>query len=333
MFGLNSRLVQAEQVSNPPAHPEDEQMKASRNAENTLVERLKTEGQVPASDLFCRLRIPDAFHTRRHEIDIVVLTAYGIFTIEVKNWSGEVKLSKKGDHWLQRKHVYHGDNGTSVEYDTQHGNAMDTIIAKTQLLRSQLIKNGCCLKDKYFHPRVVFMNQRVKLNEKIAGIPEVILPETLSYFVKSFQWSLLGKMTSSIIPAIISGQLSYAMMEAARNILIKTGTWDVVHLNGGKLLEGDFKGCAHFSPNRGETEMIQFSHQRNATMSSLWAIVGYVPQATITMYRRGGAGWLWHSTLGSVTIPYNADVVFRVAGEETDSKIPANDIDMIVLSI
>ncbi|XP_070581028.1 uncharacterized protein [Ptychodera flava] len=333
MFGFSNRLLHAQKASNPQTHTEDEQVKAGREAESTLVEKLKTEGQVPESDIFCKLRIPDSFQTRRHEIDVVILTAYGIYVVEVKNWSGEVKPNKKGDAWIQKKRIHNGENGSSVDYDTQHGNAVDCIKAKANLLRNHLMKNGCCIKEKLFHPRVVFMNSHVKLDEQISSIPEVILPQALPFFIQYFQWSLLGKMTSSIVPAIISGQLSYSVMESARTILNQTGTWDVVILNGGKQLEGDFKGCAHFAPNRQETEMLQFSHQRNPTLGSTWAMLGYSPQTTVTMYCRGGAGWLWHSTLGTVSIPYSADVVFRVAGENSDSKIPANDIDRIVLSV
>lgn len=51
------------------------------------------------------------------------------------------------------------------------------------------------------------------------------------------------------------------------------------------------------------------------------------------MYQRGGEGWFGHTTCGSIYIPYNADISFRVAGEEADAKIPANDIESLVLSI
>lgn len=332
MFGLNGRLVQAQQASCPTKYLEDEQVIASRKAEDTVVESIITQGSVEPCDIFSRIRIPSDFHTQKHEIDIVVLTAYGLFTVEVKNWSGEVRPTTKGDSWVQRK-CMHGDNGTSAEYDVQHNNAIADIQSKTQLLRNHLIRNGCCLKEKFFHSRVVFFNERVKLHEDIAAMPEVIMPETLSYFVKSFQWSLLGKITSALTPSLLSGQLSYGMLDAVRNILSKTGTWDVIVLHGGKQLQGDFKHCDHFTPNRQETEVLEFKHQHNTKVSTAWAVLGYTPQVTVTMYLRGGEGWFWSSTVGTVTIPYNSEVVFRVVGEENDSKIPAYDIDRMTLSI
>lgn len=57
------------------------------------------------------------------------------------------------------------------------------------------------------------------------------------------------------------------------------------------------------------------------------------PQVFVKLYQRGGESWLGHSTSGSVNIPYNAEITFRVAGEQADAKIPANDIENMVLSI
>ncbi|XP_002738995.1 uncharacterized protein LOC100374335 [Saccoglossus kowalevskii] len=332
MFGLQSRLVQAQQASSPTRYLEEEHVKAGREAEQIVFELLKTEGGIHPDDMFCRIRIPSEFHTRRYEIDIVILTAYGLFAVEIKNWSGEVNTTKDKESWVQRKRK-HGDNGASVEYELQHNNAAASIQSKTQLLRNHLIRNGCCLKEKFFHHRVLFVNKNVKLHEDIASIPEVILPETMSYFVKSFQWSLLGKITSALTPSLLSGQLSYSVMDSARSILSKTGTWDVIELHGGKQLQGDFRGCEHFTPNRAETEILQFSHQRSPKLSSTWAVLGYTPQVEVTMFTRDGLGWFWNSTVGSVNIPYNSDVVFRVADENTDSKIPAHKIDKIILSV
>ena len=51
------------------------------------------------------------------------------------------------------------------------------------------------------------------------------------------------------------------------------------------------------------------------------------------MYKRNNTSWLGGATLGSVNIPYNTDVSFRVAGEQVDSKVPVNDIDNITLSV
>ena len=58
-----------------------------------------------------------------------------------------------------------------------------------------------------------------------------------------------------------------------------------------------------------------------------------LPQVTVSMYKRNINSWIGSSTLGSVSIPYNTDVSFRVAGEQADSKIPVNEITAISLSV
>ena len=74
MFNLTSRLVQAREASNPASHPEDEAVRAGREAEERLLQDLVQKGGVPTTHVFRRLRVPDTFQTRRYEIDIVVLT-------------------------------------------------------------------------------------------------------------------------------------------------------------------------------------------------------------------------------------------------------------------
>lgn len=56
-------------------------------------------------------------------------------------------------------------------------------------------------------------------------------------------------------------------------------------------------------------------------------------QVTVKMLKRGSQGWLGKSLNATTTIPSNTFVVFRVSGEEADSKISANTIHSITLSI
>lgn len=56
-------------------------------------------------------------------------------------------------------------------------------------------------------------------------------------------------------------------------------------------------------------------------------------QVTVRMYKRGPRGWLGKSLNATTTIPSNTFVIFRVSGEEADSRIPANTIHSITLSM
>lgn len=74
MFNLSSRLVQAREASNPASHLEDEMVKAGRDAEENLMRDLVHKAGFPSSYIYQGLRVPDTFQTRRHEIDVVILT-------------------------------------------------------------------------------------------------------------------------------------------------------------------------------------------------------------------------------------------------------------------
>lgn len=56
-------------------------------------------------------------------------------------------------------------------------------------------------------------------------------------------------------------------------------------------------------------------------------------QVTVKMYKRGSQGWLGKSLNATATVPSNTSVMFRISGEETDAKIPANTIRSITLSM
>lgn len=56
-------------------------------------------------------------------------------------------------------------------------------------------------------------------------------------------------------------------------------------------------------------------------------------QVTVKMYKRGSQSWLGKSLNATATIPSNTFVIFRISGEETDAKIPANTIHSITLSM
>ncbi|XP_035696296.1 uncharacterized protein LOC118429770 [Branchiostoma floridae] len=334
MFKISNRLVQASEASSPREHLEEEHVRAGRDGETGFVERLRNEGGLNSRDIFCDLRVPDEFQTRKHEIDVVVLTAHGVYCIEVKNWSGELERGQDGQSWIQKRLSANGKgrNGT-VDYVIQHHDVVAELKVRTNLLRNHMLRAGCGLKQKYFHSRVVLLNPHLHVEDGIASDPQVVMHDKCAEFIGSFQQTYLGMITDAISPALLTGQLSYAQIDQVRNVLKTIGTWDVVDLHGGKRLIGDFKSCKQVTVNRKETELLEFSHQRNGYVSAMWALLGYMPQVSVTLYDRGGAGWIWHSSSGVINVPYNAEIVFRICGEEADAKIPANDIDRITLSI
>ena len=103
MFSITKRLEQAKQAACPREHPELEHIKAGRNAESSFVANLRLQTGMDSSSIFCGLRVPDEYQRRKRELDVVLLVNSGIFCLEVKNWSGKVKISEDGHSWVQTK--------------------------------------------------------------------------------------------------------------------------------------------------------------------------------------------------------------------------------------
>lgn len=330
MFEISKRLEQAHQVANPREHKEAEHVKAGRDAESSFVSSLRSKN-LDVSSIFCGLRIPDEYQTRKREIDVVLLTARGIFCIEIKNWGGRVECSSGGDKWIQTKQRKLTDN-SFVTNHIEHDNGVKEIKIKTGLLREFLCRKECFIAENMFHYRVVFVNTSCELEDSILNDSHVINPSKVESFVSSFQRGYLEVLNEVFIPSWFRGHLSNSLMNEARQILGTIGTWDIVELNGGKRLYGDFREIKGVSVDRKTVEALEFSHQRNRSLSLTWAVLGYSPTVTVALLERGGSGWLWNSYFAVMKVAYNTEMVFRICGDEVDSRIPLNDINRVILS-
>lgn len=332
MFEITKRLEQASQAANPQEHLEEEHVKAGRNAETSFASSLRLKSGLDNSSVFCCLRIPDRYQARKREIDVVVVNADGIFCIEVKCWSGSVVSSDDKSKWIQTRTRQVTTNSYATSH-IEHENSLTETQSKACLLRDHLNRKEVYVAENLFHSRVVFTNANVELDDTISNNPAVVKPSEHDKFVQTFSRGYLESLQHAIVPSWISGKLSYSQLNQIRTALSSTGTWDIMQLNGGKQLYGDFKHCPGVSLDRQKCEAIVFAHQRSRTMGMTWALLGYSPQVSVSLMKRGGGGWLWDSYYASLKIPYNTDVAFRICGDEMDSKIPANDIERISISI
>lgn len=330
MFELRNRLEEASISCNPREYSVDEQSKVGRDAEKAFASNLLKHGH-SSKAIFYGLRVPDEYQARKREIDLVLLHDTGIYTIEIKNWAGKVSLSHDGAEWIQSK--FNNSDLVSVTYDIEHENALLSLKRKTRLLKDHLFRHDVTIPDGFLKPRVIFVNENLKIDEKIRQECEVITPDKCGEFIESFQRGYVSSIMDSIIPGFITGHLSNTVLSLAENALKGIGTWDVVELNGGKQLYGDFKECPYFSVDRKHTDCLELTHKRSRILSTTWAMLGYSPSVMVSFRQRGGAGWLWNSYRAVVHIPYDTEFVFRVCGDDVDSKIIANDIERILLSI
>jgi len=327
MFNLTSKLVEADIVTKPLQHLEDEQSLAGRKAEEQVENILRDVGGVQSCNIFRSLRIPNEMQTGRHEIDLIVLTDHQIYCLEVKNWAGSISAMENNVFWNQKV-----ENKSNKAKYIQHTSPVRELKHKAMCLRNHLSRAGIFLAENVFICKVILVNIKSKINEKIESSSFVVTPNHLSDFAKSFIKPFSSYFIDPLVPYFVRGQFSYSQMDQIRKVFGIVGTWDILELNGGKTLHGDFKGCSEISVNRKDVDMIVFYHQRSEYIAKFWAVLGYSPTTTASLLKRQERFLFGKETFSTISLPFNHVISFRVAGSNVDSKVPLNDINKIILS-
>lgn len=76
-------------------------------------------------------------------------------------------------------------------------------------------------------------------------------------------------------------------MESVREVLRGVGTWDLVRLNCGEQLKGDYRSCQYIALDRQDTDTLEFCAGKTLSTDSLWALLGHTPQVS-PRHREGG---------------------------------------------
>ena len=155
------------------------------------------------------IRIPDPEEGGRREIDMVIATKDEILFVEQKHWSGSFTITSEGRFFQRRK-----NGGTLMHKD---------IVAWT-------CRKGDLLCD---------------LHESRTDSPAPPSKVVLVFSNKNLEWEPLPDE----VPAEAYDEMGFINMvekmnksapdELLKETLLGFGTWDTVHLNGGKTLHGD----------------------------------------------------------------------------------------------
>lgn len=76
-------------------------------------------------------------------------------------------------------------------------------------------------------------------------------------------------------------------MESVREVLRGVGTWDLVRLNCGEQLKGDYRSCQYIALNRQDTDTLEFSTGAALSAGSLWSLLGLSPQVSQSQAQEG----------------------------------------------
>jgi len=178
----------------------------------------------------------------RYEIDLIVVMPRRIAIVEVKHWSGTLRLN--GDQW-----VYQRRSGELQVFDSlvAHNDS------KARALRQHLQAAGLDVTRERFSQFVVFTHPRLDLDERLAAHPNVVTLYDLqvagSRFGRGVSGSelLLAKLIERCAKPATAAKLTEGLLEMMTpatttriaEVVGQLRTWDVVRLRGGRELIGD----------------------------------------------------------------------------------------------
>jgi hypothetical protein len=178
----------------------------------------------------------------RYEIDLVVVTPRRIAIIEVKHWSGTLRLD--GEQW-----VYQRRSGEVRAFDSlvEHNDS------KVRALHQHLQATGLDVPRDRFSQVVVFTHPRLDLDERLAAHPNVFtlydLQVSGSRFGRGVSGSelLLARLIERCAKPETASKLTDGLLEMMTpattakiaEVVGRLRTWDVVRLHGGRELIGD----------------------------------------------------------------------------------------------
>ncbi|XP_029604465.1 uncharacterized protein LOC115190117 isoform X2 [Salmo trutta] len=286
MFQLGSQLAQFHFSTGPSTATAGAQGETTQPALTVqdFIQHVRKLGGLKKEYIFCDLRVPTQFQTTKAgDINLVILTGHGVFCIDVKPWRGTVSSQQQNWH-VQLKEQDHNFTNTSIE---QVADPLEAIMTKTGNLWQYLRRSGISVRQELFLPRLVFLAPDCQLDEELRKRRELVSHSQIDAFLCSFREGYVAWISDALTPAWLSGHLSYRQIGELKQVVRNMATWDLVRLQGGEQLKGDFQSCPYIALNRQETDTMEFFKIKTLSANSLWALLGHAPQAdgyTVPVY-------------------------------------------------
>jgi hypothetical protein len=177
------------------------------------------------------LRVPT--RVGRRELDFVITSPNEAFVIELKNWSGRADIDRAGfvtqTRWPSNEVI-------------SHGCVLDKLRAKTVALKEHHHRHGEPARELRIRHYLVFWNPRLVMSHALARADGVVrwqqfernLPRHRSMLTSVLEAlaRFLGWTERAVSPPVDE-------IRAFRTTLDRLGTWDWIHLHGGRCIRGD----------------------------------------------------------------------------------------------
>lgn len=238
-----SRLEIWRDIVSAKQEPELEEVAAGRDAEKALKSMVVDHLSWKTASIFHSKRVPKNVRSTnkgRYEIDLIVLSPKQISAIEIKNWSGRLRID--GDQWVQERR-----NGDEVIHD----NPLEKNRVKLDCLCSLLETRHIRVPSAKVC-RVIFWNKNLNVPLEIANRDEIVMNHELNHFLKDQKaTSFAERFLISVMELCLDQEASMIAADgffkavpssdyiSAVEAISALETFDKIELLGGRVIAGD----------------------------------------------------------------------------------------------
>jgi len=310
------------------AEREIEEVAAGRDAEKSLRSMIKDHITWKKAKIFHSKRVPNNYRrfkkTERFEIDLIVFSHKQISAIEVKNWSGSVRVS--GSHWVQTRR-----NGEEIYHEDPLGKNKKKLECLCEFLDS---KNVQIPKNQT--SKVIFWNPKINIPQSIAILDEIVMRNELNEFLKHQRAVNFGEqILISVLELCLKQEESQIAADGLFSAIptrdFNTGTqiisqlesFDRIELYGGRVICGDLRklrtnGQSIDLKQLPQGESVRVECIRNKLLSFLSALFGTSPMIALS------------SPLQSIPVSSQDHVLFHMAGQKKPEEIKISRIVQLI---
>jgi hypothetical protein len=212
---------------------------AGRGAEHAMATEVRERIRGSSWHLATNVRVPDTVTGEGRELDFVLVGPDGAFVIDLKHWSGSVRLESDGT--LIQTSKFGEEKAPHREFFPRLHESAEVLVQHNYLHGHGFAKIGALL---------VFDDLDITLSDELARRADVLsrrelfeylpAPEEASSWVSRLLMAIIRFLTGRKAP---DPQRRYtppsAQMLGLKETLRELNTWDTIALHGGRVLRGD----------------------------------------------------------------------------------------------
>jgi hypothetical protein len=276
-------------------HPPDEVHRAGEQAEQRLAKISRAAGKGNGWHVFESVRIPDEEQGGMREIDLVVVGGNRLLVVEQKHWSGTFEING------QEEFVQHRKNGTVHNHSTVN----QRIHRKARMLeRVHAERHG---NENLAEVQVIlaFTNRNLVWPENMSELNSLVVDE--AGFIAYLENESPGRLNDALFSTVDG-----------------FGTWDEVHLHGGRMAKGDVldlglgRGVEDWLRGRVDALTGEVVHQRG--------VLSFFSNEPSSIHLQHGSHRL------TAQLPFGLTLKMHVVGEDQPREIPWANVERLSVS-